>query len=32
MNNIARLIIDTMESLKAQDVQTLDVRALHHHD
>ncbi len=27
MNNIARLIIDTMESLKAQDVQTLDVRA-----
>ena len=28
MNNFARLITDTMEDLKAQDVQTLDVRAL----
>ena len=28
MNSFARLITDTMEDLKAQDVQTLDVRAL----
>ena len=28
MNNFTRLLTDTMEDLKAQDVQTLDVRAL----
>ena len=28
MNSFTRLITDTMEDLKAQDVQTLDVRAL----
>ena len=28
MNSFARLITDTMEDLKAQNVQTLDVRAL----
>lgn len=28
MNSFARLITDTMEALKAQDVQALDVRAL----
>lgn len=28
MNSFARLITDTMEDLKAQDVQTLDVRTL----
>ena len=28
MNNFARLITETMEDLKAEDVQTFDVRAL----
>ena len=28
MNSFTRLLTDTMEDLKAQDVQTLDVRAL----
>ena len=28
MNNFARLITETMESLKAEDIQMLDVRAL----